>query len=310
MPTLTKETLITQALKLAKKGAPSFLALNRMPGRSNAELGVGKGEERSKVRSTDPSSLKEIISQPRATELAVPMEEMNRKQRRAAKAKARMRGGRSTIDPIVSAHEAGHAIARYLTAAEMGYTPEKSISQITISAPNALPYMGQSFDGKATLYSQAVTEGPMVSMEMDDSCKQVVAATGRSVDEEFLSRVVSKARENGADIETWLRARALIAVMGSAVEAAATRKNIHDVLYGYECENDLNGFTRDCIAAQVQDEVEKRIDDAVRRALEYLMRQDVCDAVNALATHLVKNGSTSGKTATRIIGGALESKCL
>ena len=308
MPTPTKETLITQALNLSKKGTPSFLAQNMIPTRSNAELGISRGEGRSKVRSTDHSSLKEIISQPRVSEFAAPMEGMNRKQRRAAKAKARMRGGRSTMDRIVAAHEAGHAIARYLTAAEMGYTPEESIFQITISDPGAETYMGQSFDGKGTLFSQAVTEGPMLSMEMNDACKQVVAATGRCADLDFLSRVVSKARENGADIETWLRARALIAVMGPAVEAVATRKNIHDVLNGYECENDLNGFTRDCITAQVQDEVEKRIDDAIRLAVEHLIRQDVCDAVNALTTHLVKNGSTSGKTAARIIGDALESK--
>ena len=51
---------------------------------------------------------------------------MNRHQRRAAKAS----GNASTIDPVVAIHEAGHAVARILTAPDLGFSPECAITYI------------------------------------------------------------------------------------------------------------------------------------------------------------------------------------
>ena len=49
---------------------------------------------------------------------------MNRKERRAAKAgnKQIAKAGNKQIAKVVAYHEAGHAVAHYLTAHEMGYT--------------------------------------------------------------------------------------------------------------------------------------------------------------------------------------------
>ena len=97
--------------------------------------------------------------------------------------------------------------------------------------------------------------------------------------------------------------------MGPVVEATATQKEVYDVWNSYECEGDKRDFVTDCVIAQVPvSEIEPRINSAIQRAQEYLSRQDVCDAVNALAAHLVENGSTDGTTAARIIGAALKSE--
>lgn len=226
---------------------------------------------------------------------------MNRKQRRVQKAQARKSQG--SVNHIVAAHEAGHAVARYLTADEMGYTPEEAISKILISTPGTLRQMGTSFDGRADLYSQAVTYGPMLSREMHEAARAALEdakETGLN-----LPRIVSEARANGANIEAWLRARTLIAVMGPAVEAMIKGMTVAEVLESYESENDLAGCVKDCQAAHVSDFAE-RIDEAIARACKYLSRQSVCGAVNALAAHLVKNGTTDGATAARIIETALK----
>ncbi len=241
---------------------------------------------------------------------------MNRKQRRAAE--VRERKDRATAQfpkaNIVAAHEAGHAIARYLTAAEMGYSPEEAITSIEFAASDATSYAGTSFDGKAQLYTQATTFGPMLTKEMERVAKRVHERMGFLPGKTLggregfnhLSQVISEARADGVDIEPWLQARAVIAVMGSAVEALVRNKPFFDIWESHESEDDLIGFVEDCTVAQVPaSEVSSRIDAAVERANELLKDSNVIDAVNALATQLLHNGTTDGKTAARIIGDAM-----
>src|ERR1700731_4078074 len=76
---------------------------------------------------------------------------MNRHQRRAAKAQ----GISKTLDPVVAIHEAGHAVARVLSATDFGRTAEEMISHIDVATGESL---GESFfDKSVTLKSQAVT---------------------------------------------------------------------------------------------------------------------------------------------------------
>jgi hypothetical protein len=48
---------------------------------------------------------------------------MNRRRRRAAKAK----GSIGKLDRVVAIHEAGHAVARVLVAADFGWSPEETV---------------------------------------------------------------------------------------------------------------------------------------------------------------------------------------
>jgi hypothetical protein len=82
---------------------------------------------------------------------------MNRHQRRANKTK----GIDKKLDPVIAIHEAGHAVARVLSAEDFGLPAEKMISRIDVGTAENL---GKSyFDKSATLISQAITYGPTLS---------------------------------------------------------------------------------------------------------------------------------------------------
>ena len=246
---------------------------------------------------------------------------MNRNQRRAAKAREGRDRATAHVPKanIVAAHEAGHAIARYLTAAEMGYSTEESITSIEIASPGAKRYAGTSVDGGTKFFIQATTFGPMLTKEIGQVGKRVaererIHSGAALVEREWLdhlSQVISEARAEGVDIESWLQARALISVMGPAVEAMLREKPIAEILESDESEGDLRGFIQDCMIAKVSEsEFSPRIDAAVERAVEFLGDSNVIAAVNALAAHLLNNGTTDGKTAVRIIGEAMETEAV
>jgi hypothetical protein len=67
---------------------------------------------------------------------------MNRHQRRAAEAQDTSK----KLDPAVAIHEAGHAVARVLGAADFGLPAEKMISHIDVGTPENL---GESFFDKS-----------------------------------------------------------------------------------------------------------------------------------------------------------------
>ena len=242
---------------------------------------------------------------------------MNRKQRRAAK--ARERSGCTTAPSfdahIVAAHEAGHAIARYMTAAEMGYSPEEAITSIEIASPGTKPCAYTRLIDGTPFYIQATTLGPMLTKEMNQIERRMRAGlqsgetlVGRQ-SFDYFSKVISEARADGVDIESWLQARALFSVMGPVVEAVFREKPVDEVLHSSESEDDVRGFVRDCMIAQVPtSEFSTRIDAAVERAIELMGDSKVVAAVNALANHLFHNGTTDGKTAARIIGDAMETE--
>ena len=69
-----------------------------------------------------------------------------------------------TLEQATAYHEAGHAVARVLGAADFGLPAEKMISHIDVGTAENL---GQSFfDKSVTLKSQAVTYGPTLSAEL------------------------------------------------------------------------------------------------------------------------------------------------
>ena len=231
---------------------------------------------------------------------------MNRKQRRAAKA-----GNKQKVK-VTAFHEAGHAVARYLTADEMGFAVEDCIKSITVSAGLG-PSMGNSHDGHAELYSQAVTYGPMLSQEIGEvmSDMGMSKAPGTEMSgleaKDFLTEVVSSARERGANISSWLNARALIAVFGACAEASMTRQSANDVWNSYECEDDLNGIIQDGVVAGLSaDDIEALISSAFRRAAECMQRQEVRKAIDQLAKAIHRGGSMEGTQAVQIIRKTME----
>ena len=85
---------------------------------------------------------------------------MNRHQRRAATAQSIDK----KLDPVSAIHEAGHAVARVLSAEDFGRPAEKMISYIEVGTG---PNMAVSqFDKSVMLRLQATTYGPALSAEL------------------------------------------------------------------------------------------------------------------------------------------------
>jgi hypothetical protein len=217
---------------------------------------------------------------------------MNRRERRIAASHVR----KAELDPIIAIHEAGHAVARYLTAAEMGFPVEESIIHIEISPGTSL---GASSDGRTYLVSQAVTFGPMFSAEINE-------LVGATTDLAEITGLVAAAVARGFDISTWLEARALITVFGPMAEAVARRKSFHDVWESYESEADVRSLVRDGVIGGLRDkELDSLLNKTVERAAAMLQRPEILTAINALAEALPEAGRMEGKDAAAIIGRAM-----
>ncbi len=226
---------------------------------------------------------------------------MNRHQRRAAKAQ----GISKKLDPVVAIHEAGHAVARVLSAADFGRTAEEMISHIDVATGESL---GESFfDKSVTLKSQAVTYGPTLSSEL----QAVFDRTTQGVDPNKITKqhivdALKVAKSEGVDLTRWLRARMLISTLASAAEAKHTGRQIADVWNSPESEGDLKGAVEDGIYADLPtDQIATYIGEALDRS-EFLVNQaNVQRAIHALAEALPASGRLKGQRAVSLISRAL-----
>jgi hypothetical protein len=204
---------------------------------------------------------------------------MNRHQRRAAKAQ----GNGKKLDPIIAIHEAGHAVARVLGAADFGLPAEKMISHIDVGTAESL---GKSyFDKSVTLTSQAITYGPTLSAEL----QAVFNRTTQGIDPSKLTKqhiveALKLAKEEGADVERWLRARMLISTLASAAEANHTGRQAAEVWNSPESEGDLKGAVEDGIYAGLPtDQIAAFIGEALDQSEILIQQANVQRAVHALA---------------------------
>ncbi len=171
---------------------------------------------------------------------------MNRRERRAARAKARHPG----IDPITALHEAGHAVGRYLTAPDMGFPEDEIISDIVVNIEGERPDMGTSIDGRVKFETLAVCNGPMFSAELGalvpaarEKLGILTAGTlSRRQSFDLAKEVLTAGRNEGIDVNAWVEARAIVAVFGPMVEAIQRKMTFADVWNGDEAEGDLRGI--------------------------------------------------------------------
>ena len=226
---------------------------------------------------------------------------MNRHRRRAAKSLSR----KVKLDRVVAVHEAGHAVARVLTADDLGLSSETAISCIEVGTGNP---MGESIDSKMQLFSEAVTFGPMLSTDNNDAFKHITAGVPQDqISRQHIAEAVRLARSEGADIDKWLRAKLLIAVFASAAEAKHTQKSIRDVWTGYASEDDVRGAFNDGFLAglSTSEKIEVFVEDAISRATVLIEQPHIQSAIYALADALPNSGKFPGKRAGQIIAKAL-----
>jgi hypothetical protein len=227
---------------------------------------------------------------------------LNRHQRLSVKAKVKT----SNIKRVVAIHEAGHAVARYLVAEDLGRTTDEAISYIDVSPESPVD---QSIDGTMSLHLQATTYGPMLSTEIQEIAMRDFADMMQSnkMTMEHVAAAIVTARSEGADISKWLRARMLIAVFGAAAEAKYSGRLFAEVWGNYETESDLNYAVHDCFLAGVTDDhaIHASIDEAMITAAVLIERSEVWRAIVALADSLPAFGKFEGKNAVAIIRSAM-----
>jgi hypothetical protein len=210
------------------------------------------------------------------------------------------------IERVVAIHEAGHAVARYLTAEDLGHATDPAISYIDV-AP-ATP-VGQSIDGTMNLKLQAITYGPMLSKDIQEVAARDFAdiMSSNQFTMEHVAQVLATARSEGADISKWLHARILIAVFGAAAEAKFLGKPLEDVWGAYETEADMRDAVQECFLAGVTepDAIEAIIHEAQVRAISLVDQPEVWRAVVAMADSLPGSGRLDGKKAVAVIRSAM-----
>ncbi len=203
---------------------------------------------------------------------------MNRKERRAAEAAAR----RAEVEPGTAYHEAGHAIARLLTATAMGYEPEEAVHSIEVNPGSS----GRSRDGRMHLISQAICMGPMVSKPFELAVRQAI-----NVNRGMSAKVLWEGfATHGTDEDRRIsmRSRMLIDVMGAAAESRYLGKSAPAPLFStHACEDDREDFARNCrvlgIAASDMGELEAEF---LKHAQMLVERPIIWSAIEAIAKRL------------------------
>jgi hypothetical protein len=226
---------------------------------------------------------------------------MNRHQRRAAKA----RGIDKKLNPVIAIHEAGHAVARVLSAEDFGLPVERMISRIEVGTAENL---GKShFDKSATLISQAVTYGPTLSAELQALFDRTTAGVDRSkLTKQHIVDALKLAKEEGVDFTRWLRARMLIATLASVAEAKHTGRQSLDVWNSMESEGDFKGAVGDGIDAGLTiEQTRSYIEESLDQSEKLIRQNNVHRAITALADALPVIGRLEGQRAVFVISRAL-----
>jgi hypothetical protein len=224
---------------------------------------------------------------------------MNRHQRRAAKAQVRS----AKLSRVTAIHEAGHAVARVLTASDFGIAEADAVDHIRIG--EADPY-GQSRDGSAQLFSGAVTMGPMLSAQLQSLFKMTTEDVPRDqICTNHVIEAVRLAQSQGVDISDWLRASMLIAASGAAAEARHTGRDIRAILNGYQGESDLNSAKNTgAYAGLSASQIDDFIAEAIVRAKGLISQPDVWVAVTSVADAMPNHGRMSGEKVAALVQAA------
>lgn len=200
------------------------------------------------------------------------------------------------LDKVAAVHEAGHAVARYLSADAMGFRTDEAIGYIEIAPPFSRPSSG----AKSILAPKPAIFGPVHSRPMMDFLKTDAITLN-------LTTAVEACKAHGIDVEMWAAVKALICMAGPAAEALFTNRSLSEI--ANECEHDLEDATRYCLATgMTAQEASKVCNGALDWAREAFDDPRNWAAVLALADSLPSGGTIDGsqieKTITRDLHGA------
>ncbi len=139
--------------------------------------------------------------------------------------------------------------------------------------------------------------------------RETVAVPRDELKRQHLIDAIARARQEGIDVEPWLRARMLIFVFGSAAEARHTGRSIVEVWNSAESELDLKGAVKDGLSANLSTvEIAGFIDLALEQVATLIDQPPIQRAINALADALPAAGQLTGRMVTSIISTAMRSE--
>jgi hypothetical protein len=199
------------------------------------------------------------------------------------------------LDRVAAVHEAGHAMARYLSADAMGFRTDEAIDYIEIAPPFSRP----SLDAKSILTPKAATIGPVYSRPMMDFLRT------NSVFQN-LTAAVEACKAHGIDVEMWAAVKAFVCMAGPAAEAQFTNRSLNEIANGYNCEHDIREATRYCLSAGMTTQKASKIcNDTLNWAREVFDDSRNWTAVLALADSLPSGGRINGNWIEKIITRAM-----
>jgi hypothetical protein len=191
---------------------------------------------------------------------------------------------------ITAIHEAGHAVACFMTAKLMGREPADALYYVEIYRP------GNGAMTCGARWSKDISAAVKAAQCPEDSGDDAIAAAFAA----------------GADSKSWLRAQLLIRVAGPVAQAKETGQS-HDDLDDDDRMTtittpsyDWNVHT-DCTLAGISaSEHQTHIDDAIAFVSAKFDDSELWDALTALANALPKEGRMEGRECWKIFSDAIE----
>jgi hypothetical protein len=201
---------------------------------------------------------------------------------------------------IVAIHEAGHAVARFMTAPLMGYEPSDALVRVEMFRPYAVNFIGT--DGRPR-YEGGKTYGPWFSKEIEAAA---VGITYNSLEMSLddMRPVIAAARAAGADVNGWTYAKVLQAIAGPAAEAKATGRPFYGVLA--ECEGDnVHASLPCCAVGMSQGEAATLVAEALAHLKAEFAKPAVWNGLVTLAAALPREGRMQGCDCWAVYSSAL-----
>jgi hypothetical protein len=228
---------------------------------------------------------------------------MNRKERRAAKAKAR----HQRVEPDIRIHEAGHCVGHVLTAESLGWSTDEAIDHVEIH-PAPVGNGTVSHDGTHVLHSQATTFGMTFSRPMEDFFKARLPDkfTGESRIGWREIRQLMPKMSAGIDVACWFKAKSLQLIFGAMAEAKFLGKPFDEVWNSYNSEEDRTAVREYGWACGMDtDQINQVLGEMLLIAEQDIAQPKVWQAIQAVADSL-KFGHNDGQTIVNLIVRELE----
>jgi hypothetical protein len=220
-------------------------------------------------------------------------------------------------ETLTAVHEAGHAIGRFFTHELMAVPEEVAIVELIIYEQHGGRVLATHKNNpNLCLVSAAECTGPIYSFPLEEISEDIYnvgaeqVSVGRDGLLEYTVRdpfrlkadTIAAGRARGVDVESWLAARAIIAVAGPVVEARYTRKPFWPIWAGPAGVHDKNIIAEDCAAAELyEDEHDALVRHARKWCDELIRRPDVWTAVLLIADELLWKRRLDGAEVIRII---------